>query len=1020
MSSAGKSISVASRIGLILGAMFVLVSVVLVVAINLLMKQGALDNAEKQARIVLDRNLAIHAYFGRQLKPKIYESLGAHIGKGYFEPEWMSSTYAVREINKYSSVFSEYDYYYKECAVNARSPENEADDHERVFIEKLNVDPKLIELAAVRKINGSPFFEVLRRGETMDETCLRCHSIYELAPEGLLHRYGKTRSFGRKVGEVVSAVSIRIPLASAYRDADRISFHLSLYLVLILAAIFCFLFWLNKRLVFSPLLAISRKADQIATSPEHLGEEIPLPSGRELEDFTASFNAMSLSLRQKMEQLKRQAYYLDDMNRDLKREVEEKRLAQEEQKLAEEEMQRLNRLYNVLSRTNEMILHTQDRQALFNEACRIAVEQGLFMMAWIGVVDETTHFIKPVAMYGNYGEYLDEIRISVDDIPEGRGPTGTAMRERRHFICKDIEHEPFMEPWRKAALAMGYLSSAAFPLLVGGSVKGVFTVYAPDVNWFNDDEIGLLDELASDISYALSYLEKEKLRTLVEEERKKLIHELNERIKELTALQQVALITQDANSNVPEILRKIVDILPAAWQYPEITAACIKYDHIAVTTANFLRSKWIQNSIFTTFDGKQGIIEVLYLEDRPDEYEGPFLEEERTLIDSIADMLKSYLERKRAEDALKLSYVYNRNLIEASLDPLVTINPDGKITDVNLATEAVTGYPRSELMGRDFSGYFTEPEKARAGYRQAFETGFVRDYPLEIRHLNGRITSVLYNAAVYRDESGGIIGVFAAARDISERKEAEREIRKLNADLEHRVVERTVQLEAANKELEAFSYSVSHDLRSPLRAIQGFSEIIMEDYQDKLDEEGKKALGHISANVRKMAQLIDDLLNFSRMGQKDMMKAEVDMKSLARSVFEELSQSTPGRLIQFDLKDLPHAYGDTSMLRQVFVNLISNSLKFTKSRETAVVEVGCKAGEKENIYYVKDNGVGFDMNYADRLFGVFQRLHEEAEFEGTGVGLALVKRIISRHNGRVWAEGKAKEGATFYFTLPNI
>jgi len=225
-------------------------------------------------------------------------------------------------------------------------------------------------------------------------------------------------------------------------------------------------------------------------------------------------------------------------------------------------------------------------------------------------------------------------------------------------------------------------------------------------------------------------------------------------------------------------------------------------------------------------------------------------------------------------------------------------------------------------------------------------------------------------------------------------------------------------LNASNKELEAFSYSVSHDLRAPLRAIDGFTNILLEDYVANLDAEGKRIGSIIQYNARKMGQLIDDLLAFSRMGRADMHFSEIDMQNMANAIYHEATSAEERKRITFTIADLSRAKGDTNMMRQVLMNLISNAIKFSSHRKQSVISVTCREEENELSYCIKDNGAGFDMKYKDKLFGVFQRLHSEKEFEGTGVGLALVQRIIHRHGGNVWAEGEVDNGAAFYFSLP--
>jgi two-component system, chemotaxis family, sensor kinase Cph1 len=385
--------------------------------------------------------------------------------------------------------------------------------------------------------------------------------------------------------------------------------------------------------------------------------------------------------------------------------------------------------------------------------------------------------------------------------------------------------------------------------------------------------------------------------------------------------------------------------------------------------------------------------------------------------------LEERVKERTAE--LRASSVYTRSLIDASLDPLVTISADGAITDANRASEEMTGVSRQELVGSDFSNYFTEPEKARTGYLTVFRDGFVKDYPLELRNRDGYTTPVLYNASVYRDETGKVAGVFAAARDISRLKRAEEALRKEHGELEKRVEERTLeltkrtaQLEEVNKELESFSYSVSHDLRAPLRAIDGFSRMILKQQRDNFDENTRHRFDQIIENTRMMELLIEDLLALSRLGREALSVSGLNLEDLSRDVWEEVKTTRPGCTADLKINPMPPAMGDRLLIRQVLVNLFSNALKFSRNRKTPLVEAGGHRAEGENIYYVRDNGVGFDMQYHDKLFGVFQRLHSRAEYEGTGVGLAIVHRLIQRHGGRVWAEGEVDKGATFYFTLP--
>lgn len=387
------------------------------------------------------------------------------------------------------------------------------------------------------------------------------------------------------------------------------------------------------------------------------------------------------------------------------------------------------------------------------------------------------------------------------------------------------------------------------------------------------------------------------------------------------------------------------------------------------------------------------------------------LMEEDRARKKASDAAQEYLERLRIATRAAHIGIWDWNVVD-----------DDLIWDDTICE--IYGVPYGSFSGGvpEWSEHLHPDDRARVGNELQSALRGEREYAPEFRIIwpDGSIHNIKANSQVFWDESRKPLRMVGTNIDITEHRSAQQEILRLNSELEKRVKERTAQLTAANEELEAFSYSVSHDLRAPLRAVDGFSRMVVEDYGDRMDDEGRRMLGVIRSETQRMGKLIDDLLAFSRLGRQQAEPERIDMGAMARDVYDELvAQEPPDRALKLDLQQLPMVEGSKTMIRQVWVNLIGNALKFTRGCECAEIEIAAEAGEDGvPVFHVKDNGAGFDMRFADKLFGVFQRLHSPKEFPGTGVGLALVQRIVGRHGGRIWAVGEVGHGATFFFTLP--
>jgi PAS domain S-box-containing protein len=450
-----------------------------------------------------------------------------------------------------------------------------------------------------------------------------------------------------------------------------------------------------------------------------------------------------------------------------------------ERKQAEIKIRRLNRYLRAISDANQVIVRTSDETALLTGVCRCVVETGGYRFAWVGfAVQDSEHSVRPAASYGFDDGYLETTIISWAENEHGHGPTGTAVRTAKTVIAQDLSNQPEYEPWRQKALQHGYAGTIAIPLVSEGQCLGALTVYSGEPQAFDSDEVSLLEELGMDLAFGISSLRMRAARELAEqalrasEDKFKYVFDYSASGKSLTQLSG----GMEVNQAFCDILGYTRDeLINCKWQeitHPEDVELTQKMIDVLLSgekeTVRFTKRFLHKNGSIVWGDIGSAL--------RRDQASRPLY-----LMTTVTDIT----ERKRAEELLRSAGAYNRSLLEASLDPLVTIGPDGKIMDVNKATEAVTGAARAQLIGDDFLNYFTDPQKAKAGYQKVLADGLVRDYPLTIRHASGKTTDVLYNAAIYRNEAGELEGIFAAARDITERKQAEELLRETSDRLAH-------------------------------------------------------------------------------------------------------------------------------------------------------------------------------------------------------------------------------------------
>ncbi len=594
----------------------------------------------------------------------------------------------------------------------------------------------------------------------------------------------------------------------------------------------------------------------------------------------------------------------------------------------------------------------------------------------------------------SYSQAIDGLAI---------GPTvgscGTAAYFNRQVIVEDIDSDPLWADYRSMALESGLRACWSTPIHGrDGNVLGTFAIYYREPRHPTPDELDLLARAERITRIAI--------------ERKEADAAL--RLKNFVFDESIA-----ANSitGLDGHLTEVNDAFPRLWGYAGKAAVVglpitcffqIPAEGEIVVKAITEVGQWEGEFTAKRKDSTTFIAHAVATVVRDDG--GQIMGYQAAVLDIT--------ERKRSADFLRL-------VVNSIPDFVFWKDRDSVFLGCNNAFAKAAGMDSpDQIVGKtdyDLCWKKEESDFFVSMDRQVMENDQAIYHIIEPqRRAGGEQIWVETSKVPLHDEQNRVIGLLGSYLDITERKKAEDEIHELNTMLDQRVSERTAELEAVVHELDAFSYSVSHDLRAPLRAVDGFSRLLADDYVAQLDENGLRLLSVIRSETRRMGQLIDDLLAFSRLGREPLAQIQIDMQALAQAVFDELSEQETGRQLQFVLHPLPSAYGTQSMIRQVWVNLIGNAMKFTQERAVGEIEVGAEDGEDGvPVYYVKDNGAGFDMRYADKLFGVFQRLHTEKEFSGTGVGLALVHRIVHRHAGRIWADAAVDRGAAFYFTLPS-
>lgn len=678
----------------------------------------------------------------------------------------------------------------------------------------------------------------------------------------------------------------------------------------------------------------------------------------------------------------------------------------------EESLRKSNRTNTIFSKISRIVQQEPTREMLFMSACRIAVEDGGYPMAWFGMPDPCNNGVT-AAGYAGISE--DDLHLFLDGHPKNNGPADKAFREGRPIISNDIENDPAASSWRMEALRLEYHSHGAFPLFVNEKVVGILNFYSGEPHFFDDEEIKMVTDLTANISLTLKAMDQEDQRRRAEQalrENEALLNETG-RIAKIGGWEFDPVTLE--GTWTPEVAR-IHDLDPEDDTSVEIGLSFFKGKHrqameralkeaierghpydleLEMVTAKG-NHKWVRSIAIPLMDGNRVV--------------------------KVRGSFQDISERKLAEITLRDSEERFRTAFEFSASGMCLTGLDGMLMKVNTAMCEMLEYTRKELEGVHFN-QITHPEDAEIGHDsiRKMMTGFIPGISFEKRYLtkSGEAVWAQVYTALLRDAMGSPQYFITQLTNITKRKKAEKEIERHNIELEERIRERTAELEGKNKELETFAYSVSHDLKAPLRGIDGYSRLLQEDYGQKLDEEGLTFLNNVRQATVQMNQLIDDLLAYSRIERRTWQVVELDLREMIDTILSSYTDEIANRRITLKIADIPVTVAsDPEGVNMVLRNLLANAFKFTREVTSPLIEVGGKETGDSVLLWVRDNGIGFDMAFSDLIFEIFQRLHRSEEYSGTGVGLAIVKKAVERMGGRIRAESEPDKGAVFYFEIP--